>query len=67
MSDATSVEIGNVLDTTHVNGPVNAVATAPARGRCSDRPHRRRRRPTRGAPTSRSDWPDKTPGRKHFS
>ncbi|CAH0366577.1 unnamed protein product [Pelagomonas calceolata] len=35
LSDATSVEIGNVLDTTHVNGPlrVNVVATAPARGR----------------------------------
>ena len=35
LSDASSVEIGNVLDTTHVNGPlrVNVVATAPARGR----------------------------------
>jgi hypothetical protein len=35
LSDATSVEVGNVLDTTHVNGPlrVNVVATAPARGR----------------------------------
>ncbi len=35
LSDATSVEIGNVLDTTHVNGPlrVNVVAPAPARGR----------------------------------
>ena len=35
LSDASSVEVGNVLDTTHVNGPlrVNVVATAPARGR----------------------------------
>lgn len=33
--DASEIEIGSVLDTTHVNGPlrVNVVATAPARGR----------------------------------
>ena len=70
-SGPTSVEIGNVLDTTHVNGPlrVNVVATAPARGRQAwtvpSSP--RRRPPRRRAHLAVGLGLDKTRRVEHFS